>query len=416
MPAIGPAARAMIAFARTAAFAALLAAPVPPAAAEIALPTPKQHYRDYRWEAESLTLFGSILSELKPEQQLAAMQLLAAARGGDRGAIQPQQLAALLGGVDLQKRRGPLLEWALHHSAVLELLPAEAREWLPIIHDFLLLFLDRLPPERLFDSLRGQLELEGQDRGQRMLRLGQRTPTLQKIGQIFARNPAIDPDLRQALQTLENSIATTSRDELVDIIRADVGEPVLERYQVRFADQILAEASVGAVIECSLVLPGESTPRRAVCKVIKPYVVEALRKELEILLEVAAFFEAHQEFYQLGAMPLSEMFQEVRDALAREIQVVEEQSNLARAAEYYRSDPKVKIPDIYPLSSAHATFMEYIDGGKITRAFPDDPQARAKLARRLQEILSWDVIFARQENAIFHGDPHAGNVFFLRDH
>jgi ubiquinone biosynthesis protein len=341
---------------------------------------------------------------------------MAAVQSGQAASIQPQQIAALLAGVDLEKWRQPLLEWALHHSAVLELLPESASGWMPIVHDFLLFFLDRLPEERLGESLLGQLSLtDGSERGQRMLRLAQRTPTLQKLGQIFSRNPAIAKDLRQALQTLENSISTTPRDELVEMIRTEVGTDAIEKYRIQFADHVLAEASIGAVIRCTMVLPGETQPRRAVCKAIKPYALKALRQELDILIEVAAFFEAHHDFYDLGTMPLSEMFQDVREALSNEIQVVEEQKHLARAAAYYQGDGKVKIPEIYPGSNDTITFMEYIDGAKITEAFPNDPKARAKLAQRLNGILTFDVIFASQDVAIFHGDPHAGNVFFVRN-
>ena len=35
----------------------------------------------------------------------------------------------------------------------------------------------------------------------------------------------------------------------------------------------------------------------------------------------------------------------------------------------------------------------------------------AKLARRVSDVLTYDVIFSRHDPALFHGDPHAGNVF-----
>ena len=39
-----------------------------------------------------------------------------------------------------------------------------------------------------------------------------------------------------------------TRDELVEFITKDIGKPKIDEYKVEFADKILAEASVGAVI------------------------------------------------------------------------------------------------------------------------------------------------------------------------
>ena len=39
--------------------------------------------------------------------------------------------------------------------------------------------------------------------------------------------------------------------------------------------------------------------------------------------------------YGLGDTPLAQMFAEIREALSREIQVVQEQKNLVSAREYY---------------------------------------------------------------------------------
>jgi ubiquinone biosynthesis protein len=55
--------------------------------------------------------------------------------------------------------------------------------------------------------------------------------------------------------------------------------------------------------------------------------------------------------------------------------------------------------------------MEFVEGGKVTDAFPNSPPDREKLARRLSDALTYDVIFSRKDPALFHGDPHAGNVF-----
>ncbi|MCI0407561.1 MAG: AarF/UbiB family protein [Acidobacteria bacterium] len=57
--------------------------------------------------------------------------------------------------------------------------------------------------------------------------------------------------------------------------------------------------------------------------------------------------------------------------------------------------------------------MEYVEGEKVTDAFPRNPQARRRLARKFSDLLTYDVIFSPREEALFHGDPHAGNVFHV---
>lgn len=50
-------------------------------------------------------------------------------------------------------------------------------------------------------------------------------------------------------------------------------------------------------------------------------------------------------------------------------------------------------------------------GVKITDAFPYMPQQRRQIAHRLIEVLLALPLFAPQPEAVFHADPHAGNLF-----
>jgi predicted unusual protein kinase regulating ubiquinone biosynthesis (AarF/ABC1/UbiB family) len=82
-----------------------------------------------------------------------------------------------------------------------------------------------------------------------------KTPSLQKVAQILARNQALSSDYREALQQFENDIHTMTAEELVQFIREDVGQENINKYQVEFADTILAEGSVGAVIRATAFPP-----------------------------------------------------------------------------------------------------------------------------------------------------------------
>ena len=66
-------------------------------------------------------------------------------------------------------------------------------------------------------------------------------------------------------------------------------------------------------------------------KVIKPEAEKGLRQELLAFYSLGSYLQENSTFYDLGDFPLADLFDEIRDALAKEILVVEEQRNLARA-------------------------------------------------------------------------------------
>jgi ubiquinone biosynthesis protein len=377
------------------------------------------HYARYDPDVAAFTLFSALIPQLEPEmrQRLLALVQSPKPRGGGLGEVaSDEEIRKALESLDWEKWRPEIVEIFLHRSRVLEVIPESQQSWLPLVHDSLLLFLNRLSDERFLERLIRQSRLSRDaDRGDLLLAFVARTPSLQKLGQILARYPAVAGDLRLALQTLENSVVTTGRDEIVGAIEEDLGPDVISRYRIRFADEVLAEASVGAVIRATFVPSDGDDPQDGVCKLLKPYAIVGLEEELHILEEVTRNLQDHGEFYDIGDAPVVELFEELQDALAKEIRVTEEQSNLAKAARYYQDVDEVLIPEIYPFSTPGVTCMEFVNGVKITDAFPNDPKARAELAKRLSDALTFDVIFSGNEEALFHGDPHAGNVLHVVD-
>ena len=391
----------------------LLAFP-PLLGAEVSLPTPLEHYDNPAPPMQTLSLISSLLSELDPGQQAVVVQLLGSAKQEDGGEFPIAELLPLLKNTNWERRRPQVLEHLLHSSHVLEVVPEDYGQWLPIVHDALLFFLDHLGEERLLERILVQTELpDDAQRARRLLSFLSNTPTLQKIGQILARNPNLPQDLRQSLQVLENSLQTISPEELVDFVVAEIGPETIQEYQIEFSDTIIAEATVGAVMRCRFTWPQTTRPREAVLKMIKPRAVAAMREELSIFDELTNFFDDHRDFYSIGGIPLSDMFKELREALHSEIQVVDEQGNLRRAREYYRSNKEVLVPELLPFSSERVTFMEFVDGEKISDAFLGQAQPRSRMAQRLVEVMTVDVLLSDREEAIFHGDPHAGNVFHV---
>ena len=294
-----------------------------------------EHYDDYDTDLATFALFSALLPQLEPGMRGRVLALVQSAEAGNgnppdaEDAISEAEIQEVLRTLDWEEWRPDVVELFLHRSHVLEVIPESQQSWLPMVHDSLLLFLNRLSKKRLLERLALQARLaRDASRGKLLLAFVARTPSLQKLGQILARYPGVAGDLRLALQTLENGIATTSREEVVSAIEEELGDDVISRYQIRFADQVLAEASVGAVIRAKVVPSDTSGPQDAVCKLLKPYAITGLEEELRILENVIQNLQDNGDFYDIGEAPVVELFEELRGALAKEIQVTEEQSNL----------------------------------------------------------------------------------------
>ena len=382
-----------------------------PLADALSLPTPMEHYQGFNVEVHAQTLLTDLM-RTHPRVQVLLPSLLAGMSSGS-GEL-PADFSALLTELPWQGWEEEILEQLIHRSRVLEMITPELAKWRPFVHDSLIYFLHQLGPEEVLERFLSQLRISADvDRGSRVLEFAAGTPILQKIGQILAHNPSIPEDLRLSLQQLENSILTTDAGTLVSFIRADLGEERIAAYRFQLESQILAEATVGAVIAGSLTLPGEQRARRIVCKVIKPEAERGLRQELQAFDSLGLYLQENSAFYELGDFPLGDLFNEIGEAFAREILVVEEQRNLARAADYYENNPRILVPEMYEISTPNVTIMDYVEGVKVTEAFPGDQKARVRVARRLSSALTYDVIFNRRDLSIFHGDPHAGNVYHV---
>ena len=382
-----------------------------PVADALRLPTPREHYEGFNVEAHAQALLTDLM-RTHPEVQAVLPTLLAQMASGSLEL--PADFSTLLSELPRQDWEQEILEQLIHRSRVLEMVTPELAKWRPFVHDSLIYFLHELGPEEVLKRFLSQLQISGDiDRGGRVLEFAAGTPILQKVGQILARNPLIPKDFRVSLQQLENAILTTDAETLRAMIRADLGEDRIATYQLELASEVLAEASVGSVIAGSLTLPGEQSARRIVCKVIKPEAEKGLRLQLQAFDSLGTYLQENSAFYELGEFPLADLFDEIRDALAKEILVVEEQRNLARAADYYENNPRILVPEIYEISTPNVTVMDFVEGVKVSEAFPGDLQARATVARRLSNALTYDVIFNRRDIAIFHGDPHAGNVYHV---
>jgi ubiquinone biosynthesis protein len=290
------------------------------------------------------------------------------------------------------------------------IIPDAYRSYRPIVRDGILHFISKLSMERLAGLVAHQMRLdEDADPGKRLVEIAKQVPTFHKLGQIIARNRHMDPRVRAWLVQLENGSYGTDATDLRRMIEGDLGDD-LQRFRVRIDDEILAEASVGAVLPFTWTIPGSGRERSGVFKTLKPGIVFRLEEEMAALDSVGAYFEPRRHHYEFGEFRFQDLFGDVRDSLLEELNLEGEQANLLRAHRFYRKNGQVNIPMPAPFSTRYFTAMARVDGDKVTDALYWSEE-RKQAAEVIFRAVVCGPLFSDEESPVFHGDPHAGNIF-----
>ena len=351
--------------------------------------------------------------------QMAPVHLRAAlANFLPKGATAAEQVRAIEAGLRSpagQAMRDTMARWIVDEIVPVErLVPQAYLKWRPPVRDAMMFVVARLSPARLAPKLLEQLELPLETSAElRLLRLIAKVPGLQKLGQVIARNQHLRPALRNALERLENGIRDVRPKDVVVIIRQELGMRV-EKYSVKIAPAILSEASVSAVVRFSWRNPESGKRERGVFKVLKPHIPEYFAEDMDYLQGLAQYFSDREHNYGFPAKLLPDTFKKVRRLLRHEVNFRREQKTLLEAWGLYRSMRGVRVPRlIQPLCTSRITALSEERGIKVTNAAARLPASRRrKVVEQLIEALIAMPLLASQENAIFHGDPHAGNLLY----
>jgi ubiquinone biosynthesis protein len=353
-------------------------------------------------------LAAPLIAKIPPEQLNAvASAFVGGASREDRiGALE----AALRAGGKAWRRE--IGRWTTRIIPVETLVPEANREWRPLVRDSIQFFFSQLSDRRLAAKLVEQVELPQETPPEaRLIRLISKMPGLQKLGQVLARNRRLRPTLRHALTELENGMCDVTAEEIRAIIVDQLGHR-LERYAVEIEPAILSEASVSAVIRFTWRQPDRER-QHAVFKVLKPYVPHCFAEDMTLLQKLGRFLAAKERGYRFAVRDVNEMMTEVRMLLEHELDFTREQSSLGEAAHIYRATFGIRVPKVIPpLCTPRITAMSAENGVKVTEARSQSPVRRDRIAGQLIQALLAVPLFSREDPAIFHADPHAGNLLY----
>ncbi|PAN42255.2 hypothetical protein PAHAL_8G120300 [Panicum hallii] len=191
------------------------------------------------------------------------------------------------------------------------------------------------------------------------------------------------------------------------IIEEELGQP-LERLFSKISSETIAAASLGQVYRATLRETGEDVA----IKVQRPGIEPIIYRDLFLFRTLASFLNGIS-LQKLGCNA-ELIVDEFSEKLLEELDYTLEATNIEDFLENFKDDPTVKIPQVYKqLSGSRVLVMEWIDGIRCT-----NPQAIKEAGIDVEGFLTVGVSAAlRQllEFGLFHGGPHPGNIFAMRD-
>lgn len=353
------------------------------------------------------------LAQLPPDQLRAALLSYL-----PQGATTAQKIDAIENALCSplgQSIRAAMARWIVDEIVPVErLVPPQYLKWRPPVRDSMIFVVTRLSPARLAPKLLEQLELPVETSPEvRLLRLISKVPGLQKLGQVIARNQHLHPALKKALTKLENGIRDIEPEEIRSVVLEALGSKA-KSFEVDVSTQILKEASVSAVVRFAWKNPQTGRRERGVFKVLKPHIPQYFAEDMDYLQGLAHYFGERHHTYGFPAHLIPDTFRKVRRLLRHEVNFRREQKTLVEADALYHSYRGIRIPRVIPpLCTSTITALTEERGVKVTSAVARlSPGARRRVAEQIVEALIAVPLLSALPDAVFHGDPHAGNLLY----
>jgi ubiquinone biosynthesis protein len=228
-----------------------------------------------------------------------------------------------------------------------------------------------------------------------------------KFGQIAAtRTDLLPPTLTTELANLHANVARVPSDQVVEVVHAELGEPV-EKAFAEFEPQPLAAASIGQTHRARL-----HDGTAVVVKVQRPGLDEIVRRDSAVLAFVARQLDRRMEAaHRIGVRDLAG---ELIRSIEEELDYGRELAAGIRMREGRGSDTTVQVPGVHPtLSSERLLVMDEVVGKSVSDAAAVDaaPVERQELSRRLLASFLAQIL----RDGYYHADPHPGNLFIDAD-
>ncbi len=226
-------------------------------------------------------------------------------------------------------------------------------------------------------------------------------PLAIKLGQLLStRRDLIPPKVLQQLVLLQDRVkpfdSNVAKMRIQESLKADINTLFS-----RFDEQPLAAASIAQVHTAAL-----HDGREVVVKVTRPDIRHQILQDFEILEWLGHFLEKRLEAAR--ALHLSEIIQDYRQIILKELDLTLEAENTRRMRHYFTGSSMMYVPEVY-IDSKDVMVAERITGVPISDipTFEKLGMDRKDLAEKGLTIFFTQVF----RDNFFHADMHPGNVF-----
>lgn len=260
-------------------------------------------------------------------------------------------------------------------------------------------------------------------------------PTFIKLGQILSARPdLVGPKLGEELKRLRADV----RPDEIEKVRATLRMELGDDYQSHFRSidsEPLATASIGQVHRAVL-----KDGSHVVIKVIRSDIERTMQQDIDVLIGLAQLAERVDTF---AAWRPADMVRQLAPMITRELDFSRERQNLELFAEIFsRKRQNVVIPrPVTALCTRRVLVMDELVGQPLseflsdeTREQPSVPherteqgddkaseetvsqlptESRRMIKQRLCETIASVYLTMLFDEAVFHADPHLGNLIVL---
>ncbi len=230
-------------------------------------------------------------------------------------------------------------------------------------------------------------------------------PTFVKLGQMLStRADLLPPTYLRALERLQDEVEPIPVEEVYEVIERELGVPTSDVF-ARFDAEPLAAASVSQVHRAAL---GDG--REVVVKVQRPGIAETVRRDLDVLADLASVVDATTEIGRRFAFV--DFLDTFRTSFVAELDFRTEADNLRTFADLLADRDHVSVPSpVDRLVTRRVLTMEYVDGRSV-RDISDLARQDIDGATLADELVRTyiDQILV---HGIVHADPHPGNLFLV---
>jgi len=228
-------------------------------------------------------------------------------------------------------------------------------------------------------------------------------PTFVKFGQLLSTRPdVVPPDIVQELVLLQDHVSPLPFSTVKEVVQQELGLS-LQRAFEHFEETPLASASIGQVH--GAVLPGGDP---VVVKVQRPGAARQIRRDVELLFQLAEMFEHRIDW----GFSLVGVVQEFSRSINRELDYMLEARNAQRFGQNFVGSETVVIPRVYwDYSTSRLLTLERLTGPTLNTApiRALDPGEKRALAEAIADCWFRQILI----DGFFHGDPHPANIVYL---